>query len=113
MAYGTWEEARRCPRCGLSGELSLNETRNVTKHSGRDVTAGAVIRTIYCRNSRCRWFNTSWTVQVNPDGTIPDPEARRGPKQFQKLDPARAAQLKSYFEDLQHATETGGEVRNR
>jgi hypothetical protein len=119
---GTWQEAIVCPKCGLTGELAANESKQVSIRDGagnriHGVTPGAKLHKIYCRNSRCRWFNTNWTVQVNPDGSIPDPEERRGPKKYQPLDPALAAQMKDNFENLEQATRRGidstGEVRNR
>lgn len=26
-----------------------------------------------CMNEHCRWYNTGWPIQINPDGTVPDP----------------------------------------
>jgi sulfatase maturation enzyme AslB (radical SAM superfamily) len=34
---------------------------------------GTTLKTIYCRNERCRWNDTCWIVQVNPDGSVPPP----------------------------------------
>jgi hypothetical protein len=115
MAYGTWDEASVCPRCGLTGERDPRPKR--VKARGADgkriigVTEGAMIHTLYCRNSRCRWFNTPWEVQVNPDGTIPDPNARRR-KQFDRPDPAIAELMRNRAQSIQEATlRPGGEVR--
>lgn len=122
MAYGTWEDATACPKCGYTGELEPRESKQVAVRDAAGkrifgVTPGAKLHKIYCRNSRCRWFDTCWTVQVNPDGSIPDPEEHRGPKQYTPLDPALAAQMKANFESLHEATLRGtsntGEVRNR
>jgi hypothetical protein len=30
-----------------------------------------------CTNTRCKWLNEVWLVQVNPDGTIPPPTTTR------------------------------------
>lgn len=119
MANGTWQEAITCPKCGLTGEMMPRESKQVSIRDAagnriHGVTPGAKLHKIYCRNSRCRWFNTNWTVQVNPDGSIPDPEERRGPKQYQPLDQALAAQMKTNFENLEAATlRQDGEIRNR
>jgi len=112
MANGTWVEASKCPRCGLTGDHVKAETRQLS--AGRGVTRGAVLHKLYCRNSRCRWYNTSWEVQVNPDGTIPDPDAPRRGKQFPKPDAALLAQMQSNFQAIHDASLTpGGEIRNR
>jgi hypothetical protein len=117
MANGTWEEATACPKCGFTGEHVAKETTQVSIRDAsgnriHGVTPGARLHKIYCRNSRCSWLNTNWTVQVNPDGSIPDPNERRGPKKYQPLDPALEATMKSRFESLQEATlRTDGEVR--
>ena len=118
MANGTWDEAIVCPKCGLTGEHMPKERKQVGVRDGagnriHGVTSGARLEKIYCRNSRCKWFDTNWTVQVNPDGSIPDPEERRAPKRYQPLDSALAAQMKTNFENLEEATRQGGEVRNR
>lgn len=109
MANGTWQEAIACPRCGLTGDEATKERRQVRPQPG--ATKGATTHVFYCRNNRCRWFNTSWTVQVNPDGTIPDPNEYR-PKQFtDRYDPALAAQIKANIERLQEASLRSGEIR--
>lgn len=110
MANGTWQEAIACPRCGFTGDEAVREMKTVTPAEG--VTRGGKTHVFYCRNSRCRWYNTSWTVQVNPDGTIPDPKQYR-PKQFtDRYDPALAAQIRANLERLQSLTTVeGSEVR--
>jgi hypothetical protein len=119
MANGSWEEAKVCPRCKMTGDIAKNETRRVRSRDGRGqrifgVTEGAQLYTIYCRNSRCRWFNTPWEVQVNPDGTIPDPNERR-PRQFSKPDAALAEQVRQRALAIQDMSTRsgGGEVRGR
>lgn len=71
MAETTLEEAKRCPRCGESGE----------KHSERPVGGGAKVITFHCKNEGCAWFNTGWGVQINRDGSIPVNDGP-GEKQF-------------------------------
>lgn len=70
----TLEEAKRCPKCN-----------NVGKENG--IKPGAKPRTkvlvMLCENPLCRWHGTGWMIQINPDGSIPDPaDNPRGPKQF-------------------------------
>lgn len=44
----------------------------------RDVTAGAMLHRFMCDNNRCKWYGQICRiVQVNPDGSIPEPAARR------------------------------------
>lgn len=117
MANGTWDEAKVCPKCGLTGEVMLREKRPVPIRDEKGnripgVTPGAVLHSIYCRNKRCRWYNTSWQVQVNPDGTIPADDRPRD-KQFPKVDQARAEAVRQNLQALQEATLHGGEIRGR
>jgi hypothetical protein len=81
----TFEEASKCPRCGQPGEKGAE----IPAPPGRGVPAGAKLLTIWCRNGNkafsedCRWFNTSWLVQVNPDGSVPPPSDHKGePKEY-------------------------------
>jgi len=30
-----------------------------------------------CRNEACRWFDSPWVIQVNPDGSVPPPTAHK------------------------------------
>jgi len=107
MPAGTWEEAKRCPRCDQVGEHVERETRAVKSGS-----KGAKLHKFYCRNPRCRWNNTPWEVQVNADGTIPDPEAPRQ-RQMPKPDMALAAQMRAAAEAAHVASLEGREVRGR
>jgi hypothetical protein len=55
-------------------------------------------------------------VQVNPDGTIPDPKSQPPrEKQFRPLDQALQAQMRERFDALEAATTSDqtSEVRNR
>lgn len=67
MSDTTFEEARRCPKCAEPG-------------SGVGSVAapnGGKIHTFMCKNSRCRWCDTTYVVQVNADGSIPEPNINR------------------------------------
>ena len=117
MANGSWEEAKVCPKCDMTGEVVLREKRAVKFRDAEGrripgVTPGAVIHNIYCRNSRCKWYNTSWQVQVNPDGTIPLDERPRE-KQFPAVDQHLARQIQTNLENLQEATLHSGEIKRR
>lgn len=73
----TWEEARKCPKCQLSGEPQGGPRPSLRE--------GVKILNVFCKNEQCTWFGTSWLVQINEDGSIPDAAptgAPRGEKQF-------------------------------
>jgi hypothetical protein len=60
---------------------------------------GVKVVSLACRNDRCTWFNTNWIVQVNSDGSIPDP-GMRGEKQFPAMDAMREARGRRQLEQL-------------
>lgn len=64
MTDTTLDEARRCPRCEELGELGTY----------RPMRGGSKLHTVTCRNERCRWYETSWVVQVMSDGSIAKPQ---------------------------------------
>lgn len=64
MTDSTFDEARRCPRCEELGLLGKSSRR-------RD---GSRIHTITCMNTRCKWYSTSWVVQVMVDGSVAKPQ---------------------------------------
>jgi hypothetical protein len=116
VANATWSDAIQCPKCRLTGEHMPKESKQVSTRDGdgnriHGVTPGAKLHKIYCRNPRCKWFNTNWTVQVNPDGSIPEPDTHRRPRQYAAPDAALAAQINGRLEALQEATMNGGEIR--
>ena len=91
----TYEEAKHCPRCKEEGMLA--STTPVTM--GRGV--GGKVEVFKCMNERCRWFETGWTIQINPDGTIP--VHRPGAKQFDTsagLEVAAQRELDKMAEEL-------------
>lgn len=82
LTESEWEEATRCPRCENSGkEVSVNSPGN--KITGKPDSRAGKVFTIRCETELCRWFNTTWIVQVRPDGTIPRRTA--GEKQFKPM----------------------------
>ncbi len=100
----TLEEAQKCPKCKEAGEIRID----------RKVAAGRLL-SIYCNNERCSWYNTPWNVSVRADGTIPDPQERKGPKQYIGFEGhnALAAQLREAIELDKLSQEPGAEIRRR
>lgn len=104
----SYSDAIICPRCELTGEHVVNEDRILKYGPER----GSKIMKIYCRTERCKWFNTAWTVQQRPDGTIPDAVSVR-PKKFPELPKWGASSVEAL--ERQVALETqpgGGELNN-
>ncbi len=101
MAETTFEEACRCPKCGQPGQELASENRRLK--------GGGELKQIYCRNTRCNWLDTSWAVQVRPDGTIPEPTLDRE-KSFPRI-PDRTEAVQANLERLYNQTLTGEETR--
>lgn len=102
MTDTSFDEARRCPRCDEPG-------RGIRDFPG---PGGSRFHSIMCLNQRCRWHNTTYLIQVNPDGTIPPPTTDRD-KNFPAL-PARDQELIDRQMDgilNQQLSSGGGEVR--
>lgn len=106
----TFEEAKRCPRCNQPGE-----DRKQIPAPG---IPGAKVHTIYCVSQLCPWYDTPWLVQVNSDGSIPQPQDHtRTPKVYQGFethdqlarDIERALSLQKQLETQKDGH---GEVRN-
>ena len=74
MSDTTYEEAKRCPKCGQPGEVGPIYAAPAPARLPR----GTMIHVIYCRNTLCTWLDTAWNVQVNPDGSVPPPKNHRG-----------------------------------
>ena len=69
----TVEEASHCPKCGLKGELF-----------DKGITSTRLKRFVFaCRNDKCTWNDTSWPVDVQPDGLVH--VTTRRPKAFHPL----------------------------
>lgn len=81
------DDASRCPRCQNQGqETSKKKERKFTN----------VVFT--CKNPRCRWFETTWVVSVNSDGSIT--ERTEKPSDFPPLPKSRTF-ADEYLERLQ------------
>src|SRR5688572_16160166 len=99
----SYDEAICCPRCSLSGDHVTGEDRVVRSGPNR----GSKLLKVYCRNERCRWFNTSWAIQVRPDGTIPDALLHRN-KQFPELPKWGAGVVEGLERQIALETQPGG-----
>jgi hypothetical protein len=100
----TFEEAQRCPRCDKPG-------RDQGGRPGR--RRGVKVHTIVCETELCPWYNTTWLIQVNEDGTIPDAYSQVGEKQFHKVSPETETRINEALERQLKAEQSGqGEIRN-
>ena len=78
MAETTYEEATRCPFVG--GCEQPGRLISTTRPKG---SRGPKIEVYACANDRCESFDERWSIQINPDGTIPPKGSGGvGPKQF-------------------------------
>lgn len=98
MTETTYEEAKRCPKCEQPGQ----------EIGTKPMRGGGHIKTIICHNSRCNWHDTTWIVQVNADGSIPEPTLDRE-KSFPKI-PDRTESTQAQLERLYQQTIAGGET---
>jgi hypothetical protein len=75
----TVDEAKRCPKCQHPGkQVASRYTVNAKR-------ARVSVLTFECETEVCPWFETTWIVQVNPDGTVP--VNAPGPKSFPDVSP--------------------------
>jgi hypothetical protein len=103
MADTTYEQVRRCPRCDVPAE-------SVPGGRLQGAVRGSSSLRFTCRNDRCRWNNSSWIVQVRPDGTFP-PALTKRDKIFPKL-PTPSPELADSLETLEVlTTQPGAEIR--
>lgn len=100
MVDTTYESAKRCPKCEQPG-VDIGSVRG--PHGSR-------MHTIQCRNDRCPWYQTNYTVQVNSDGSIPEPTLDR-PKSFPKLPDRSEEEVALQMQRMYEQTLTGGETR--
>lgn len=98
----TFEQARRCPRCESPG----------VEGPSRQGPHRSVMYTFHCHNDRCRWYTTSWVVQVNADGSIPPPDAYRL-KQFPSVPDRTDAVNATMQKLLQDTLDNNSEVQWR
>jgi hypothetical protein len=109
----TYEEACKCPKCGLPGDVrSKSPARGASR-------PGAVVHMVYCVNDKCVWYDTSWVIQVNSDGSIPEPTVTHKRGDVDKLFPGRPSDemteraIASVQRQLDLETQQGGgEISN-
>jgi hypothetical protein len=109
MAATTFEEAKLCMKCSKPGQDT--RTTKTVDQRGKPIEVHA----IYCRNAICPWFDSPWFVQVNEDGSIPDPTTpKTSPKEFPGLSQESETRIKDAI-DAQLAAEIrgDGEIRGR
>ena len=99
MADTTWDQARRCPRCEAPG---VDESQRQGPHGSR-------IHVIRCKTTRCKWYDTTYLVQVNSDGSVSQPDLDRT-KFFPKI-PDRTDSINESMQRLYDQTRSGGETR--
>ena len=92
-----WEESKRCPICDRPGEEVATNLpgHKITNQPDR---AGGKVYTFKCITEMCRWFDTTWIVQVRADGTIP--MRAPGDKQFAPISKAIETMAENEMEDL-------------
>ena len=85
----SFDEARQCPKCKMPGEIGA--TKSIARSRDQLIQ-------LTCKNKRCRWYNTSWTVQRRPDGSVPDPDTRERGKDFP---PMNNGMIRANMQDLE------------
>jgi hypothetical protein len=112
----TYEEATRCPKCEQPGNVRLKEPAGRPAPGTTPLPKGTQLHTVYCENTFCKWYNSCWIVQVNPDGTVPAAKNHTGePKIYQgqeNADQVARDILRALEIQNQRSTEPGAEIRN-
>jgi hypothetical protein len=96
----TFEEAKRCPRCGHPGE----EIKAARSMQPRD---GGKLYTIFCRWEGCEWENTGWAVQVDRNNELVT--RARGEKTFPTLSNDQLSAGMRMIEDIKQQDLRGRE----
>jgi hypothetical protein len=112
----TYEEAKRCPKCKQPGRLKSVENPLVSPEDRTrfGIQRGAKVETYVCINERCRWFETGWVVQLNPDGSIPDrTQALAKDKQYPALPGWAAKPAETVINDLRRMAQEEEEAQMR
>jgi hypothetical protein len=100
----TFDEANHCPKCNEPGEVG-------SKRPSAKPGVSAIVCT--CRNKRCKWFNTGWVIQINPNGTVPEARDRsqsdREPRQYERVNSVLFNQRSRAMQEIasQAARQTG------
>lgn len=108
----TWEEASRCPIHDLKGK----EGKPVNLPRGTGAAPGSSLITLTCPQESCEYHDLGWTVQIRPDGTIPDPTLDRD-KSFHGMPGWQRERARDRVEDLREEMKRqqrpGAEVSGR
>lgn len=111
MELTTVEEASKCPRCSVPGELKSSRRAPERDANMRKIPTGTMVHTYACVTESCRWFETEWVVQVFPDNTVPIRERgeRGAEKDFPALTPDQKSIGRATIEDIIKAEHTRNE----
>jgi len=107
----SWDEASQCPRDGLTGKV---ESRRRIPKGAAEV--GGQLVTLTCPGTNCEYNGIGWTVQLRPDGTIPEPVERGQRERSFPVLPGSATRAQAVRDALAEQVELeqrgGGEIRN-
>lgn len=102
----SFDEASKCPKCGLTGDQG--RVNSVARSRDRLIQ-------MTCKNVRCKWYESSWSVQVRPDGSVPDPDTRPRQKDFpERVGGFEIARSMERLEaELEASKNPGAEIKRR
>lgn len=110
MTQTALEEAKTCPKCGIIGEV----TKTIP---APNLPRGTRLLTVTCKTMFCKWYDTNWFVQINPDNTVPAPRDHTGePKHyvgFEGHDDQALEIVKRLKADAEREQNGGYEIRGR
>jgi hypothetical protein len=73
--YTTFDVAKKCPKCNNYGEIVKENPGSVSHPDSK-------VYTIRCETKLCRWYNTTWIVEVDKDGKVPVRDIGHTQKRF-------------------------------
>jgi len=97
----SFESASSCPKCSNAGkEISAQKS-----------SRGSTVYVFACVTEVCRWYNTTWIVQINSDGSIP--ERRPGDREFPKRPEMNEQRGRDIINQLRQLDQQSKQGRNR
>lgn len=99
-----YETAKRCRKCDAPG-LKVSSSRQRRERRGM-----CTMEVYKCENVRCKWYDVTWLVQLNDDGTIPERKKSNNPKDKEFPNAPRMIQMGQGYMDLLKAEEERGET---
>ena len=87
----TFEDRIKCPQCGITGDPQPVEIRS-----------DATVYQVFCVTKLCRWYDTTWLVERNADGTVPPITDHRNQTPRYIVSKADEERAKRLLENLQH-----------